>query len=170
MKALEIYRTSRGEETRRYYAALQERGPLGVVAMNLFRAQKCSSRAKKYHGGIKGVGSYRNLAYGRKGRSLEELGKALLAYPELAITFGWKRDPGAFHHAADWVLYVDLPQGQVSFHSTERFAGPDYPGDWDRQRRSEERILAFCDSVFDSSLSQLGLAPTLFSRSAEEAS
>lgn len=168
MKAIEIYRTSRGEETRRYYAALQERGPLGVVAMNLFRAQKSSSRAKHYRGGIKGVASFRSLSYSRKNFSLEELAKALLANPELAIRFGWKRDP--LMPEANWVLYVDLPQGQVSFHSTERFAGPDYPGDWDRQRKSEERILAFCDSVFDSSLEQLGLAPTLFARSAEEAS
>jgi len=43
---------------------------------------------------------------------------------------------------------VDLPEGQVSFHSLARYAGPDYAGDWDGQRKSEERILRFCDQVF----------------------
>ncbi len=40
-----------------------------------------------------------------------------------------------------------LPDGQVSFHSTERYDGPEYEGDWDGQRQSEERILAFADGV-----------------------
>ncbi len=45
---------------------------------------------------------------------------------------------------------VDLPElGQCSFHSPERYAGPDYPGEWDGRRASEERILAFCQKVHD---------------------
>ena len=49
------------------------------------------------------------------------------------------------------VLYVDLPNGQVSFHSPERFDGPDYLGEWDGLRMSEERIIQFCQEVFDCS-------------------
>lgn len=111
--------------------------------MNLFRAQKCSSRAKKYRGGIRGIGSFRSIAYDRKGWSIEELCKALAAAPNLGISFGWKKDP--LMPGAEWVLYVDLPEGQVSFHSVQRYLGPDYPGDWDKQHKSEERIIAFCD-------------------------
>ena len=32
-----------------------------------------------------------------------------------------------------WVLYLDLPTGQVSFHAPARGPGPDYPGEWDGQ-------------------------------------
>ena len=146
MNALEIYAGSDGAATRAFYDILEHRGPLGIVAMNLFRAQKCSSRAKRYRGGIRGVGSYRSLSYSRKGWSLEELSKTLARYPELGIRFGWKKDPKT--RGAEWVLYVDLPEGQVSFHSLARYAGPDYAGDWDGQHKSEERILHFCDQVF----------------------
>jgi len=63
----------------------------------------------------------------------------------LGIAYGWKRDPLAFTNP--WVLYVDLPNGQVSFHSPARGEGPDYAGEWDAMHASEERILAFCDGV-----------------------
>lgn len=45
------------------------------------------------------------------------------------------------------VLYVDLPQGQVSFHSTAKYAGPSYDGDWDGQPKSEQRILECADNI-----------------------
>jgi hypothetical protein len=148
MKASDVFSGSDGSLTRAYYARLLLRGPMGIIAMNLFRAQKCSTRAKKYRGGIAGKGSYRDMAYDRKNYSMRELCKALLEYGEqVKIRFGWKQDPRQPH--ASWVLYVDLPQGQVSFHCTERFAGPDYAGDWDQQRASQIRILRFCDDVFE---------------------
>ncbi len=147
MNALEVYAGSDGELTRRYYAELQKRGPLGVVAVNLFRAQKCSARAKKYRGGIRGVGSYRGMAYERKDWAIQQLCDALVAHgAQLGIRFGWAKDPAQPWH--DDVLYIDLPQGQVSFHSGRRHAGPDYPGQWDGQHVSAERIIAFCDTVF----------------------
>ena len=48
---------------------------------------------------------------------------------------------------ASWVLYVELPAGQVSFHSPTRGTGPDYTRDWDQQHASEERIIAFACAV-----------------------
>ena len=45
------------------------------------------------------------------------------------------------------VLYVDLPQGQVSFHSRVKYDGPEYGGDWDGKYKSEERIVEFADAV-----------------------
>jgi hypothetical protein len=146
MNAAEVYETSDGVLTKRYYAELEKRGAAGLVALNLFRAQKCSSRAKVYRGGIGGVGSFRGMAYERKQWSLDQLAQILTAHGAgLGIRWGWKRDPKQTF--IPWVLYVDLPGGQVSFHSPNRGGGMDYAGEWDGEHRSAERILAFCDQV-----------------------
>ena len=115
------------------------------------RAQKCSTRAKKYRGGVRGLGSYSRLAYETKSWAMENLCGILDKYGRaLKIRFGWKQDPDiVFGERPSWVLYVDLPQGQVSFHAPSRLSPHDYGGDWDREHKSEERILAFCDSVYD---------------------
>jgi hypothetical protein len=148
MTAAEVYEGSDGELTKRYYAALAERGVMGTVAVNLFRAQKSSARAKVYRGGRAGFGSFRGMAYERKQWSIGNLAAALAQHAErLGIAWGWKEDP-AMQYGPSWVLYIELPQGQVSFHSPTRGAGPDFAGDWDRQHASPARILAFCDAVF----------------------
>ena len=148
MKAWEIYTGSDGEATKQFYVALQARGAVGVVAVNLFRAQKASSRAKVYRGGIRGKGSFRGMAYDRKNWSLQQLCAALVEHgAALGIQFGWKRDDGT--PGFEECLYVDLPEhGQVSFHSAVRYAGPEYTGEWDGARSSAERIVAFCDRIF----------------------
>ncbi len=148
MNAYNIYQASNGALTRRFYAELERRGPAGVVAMNLFRAQKCSRRAKKYgpYAGVAGK-SYRDLAYERKGWSIQQLTVVLSEHgAQLGIIFGWGRDETQPFNK--WVLYVDLPEGQVSFHSPERYEGPDYSGEWDGKRLSEDRIIKFCQRVF----------------------
>jgi hypothetical protein len=35
-----------------------------------------------------------------------------------------------------WVVYFDLPTGQVSFHSVTRGMGPDYSAPWDGSRNA----------------------------------
>jgi hypothetical protein len=65
--------------------------------------------------------------------------------PLSKIKWGWKRDPKQEFHP--WLLYADLPQGQVSFHSAICFGGPDYAGEWDGQKLSAERIVAFCEGL-----------------------
>lgn len=146
MNAAHIYAGSDGEATKRFYAELMKHGAAGEIAVNLFRAQKCSARAKAYRGGIRGVGSFRGLAYDRKQWAMNYVTRTLFDHGVLlGIGWGWKLDPAQkFHH---WVLYVDLPTGQVSFHTDQRGAGPDYAGDWDGQKKSAERIIAFCDQV-----------------------
>src|SRR4051812_36241925 len=135
MKAQHVYEGADGVVTRAYYAQLEALGAIGFVAMNLFRAQKCSSRAKAYRGGIRGKGSYKSMAYERKGWSLQQLADALVIHGEtLGISFGWGKDLSQTYN--EHVLYIDLPQGQVSFHSPTRYKGPDYPGEWDGQRAS----------------------------------
>ena len=140
-----IYEGSDGEQTRALYAELSSLGPIGAVAVNLFRAEKCSTRAKVYRGGIPGKGSYRRMAYDRKTWSLSNLCAVLGSHAlELGIRWGWRRDRKSVNF--EWVLYVDVPgHGQASFHSPERFAGPDYPGEYDGSRQSHAMIVAFCD-------------------------
>jgi len=147
LNAWEVYKGSDGDVTKAFYAELTERGPIGLVAVNLFRAHKCSSRAKVYRGGIRGKGSFKGMAYDRKNWSMENLCKILGEEAgNLSIRFGWKEDPEA-EGPYRWVLYVDLPTGQASFHCATRFAGPDYRGEFDGMHQSAERIIAFCESV-----------------------
>jgi hypothetical protein len=124
-----VYAGSNGEATKALYARLEALGTAGVVAVNLFRACKASERAKVYRGG-----GYRGAAYDKKQWSMDNLCAALERDGErLGIRWGWGIDDamkgrGEPHHH---VLYVDLPTGQVSFHSGSRGAGPDYPDRWD---------------------------------------
>lgn len=69
---------------------------------------------------------------------------------QLGIRFGWKQDQAVvFGEQASWVLYVDLQEGQCSFHSPDRLKGPDYTGEWCGQHLSAERIIRFCDRVME---------------------
>ena len=59
-------------------------------------------------------------------------------------------DPyGTFSNACHIaIVAVDIPTGQVSFHSLDRFDGPDYPGSWDGVKDvSAARILLWCDQL-----------------------
>ncbi len=150
MKACEVFEGSDGDFTKRYYAALERHGAPGIVAVNLFRALKNSTRAKGYR-----RRGYKDAAYARKAWAMQQLVFFLRIHSgELGIVYGWKQDESTrFSEEASWVLYVELPQyGQVSFHSPERFEGPDYAGDWDGQRLSQQRILFYCDAVYEAKL------------------
>jgi hypothetical protein len=148
MRAGEVYLGSDGEVTKRFYAELEKFGPLGLVAMNLFRARKCSERAKKYRGG-NAHGRFKAQAYERKQWSMGLLCEVLAQHGEaLGFRWGWREDPR--QHYVPWVLYVDIPQGQVSFHSPARGGGPDYTRPWDGQiDASPDRIIWFCNAVLD---------------------
>jgi hypothetical protein len=143
----DIYTGSDGEATKRLYASLDAIGPIGRVALNLFRAQKCSARAKVYRGGLRGRGSYKSMAYDRKQWSMDQLCQVLEEHGvALGVTWGWKRDPAAEFHA--WVLYVQLPVGQVSFHTAGRGQGPDFSGEWDGVRDvAAWRVIRFVSDV-----------------------
>jgi len=146
------YRGSDAALTKALYADLESFGPLGFIAMNLFRAQKNSERAKKYRGGIRGVASYRDMAYGRKQWAMEQLCDALIVHAvRLKIAWGWKLDESAFGGHLAWVLYVDVDApgaGQISFHSPARGRGPAYAGEWDGERgASVARVIAFAGRV-----------------------
>lgn len=130
-----VYEASDGTATRALYDRLEQLGPRGHIAVNLFRAQKSSARAKVYRGG-----GYRGKAYDRKQWSMDNIAKILAEHAEAcAIRWGWGQDDAQAFHSA--VLYIDLPTGQVSFHTATRGAGPDYAGAWDGVRdASPQRI------------------------------
>jgi len=134
-----VFDRSDGTLTRMYLARLERLGEEGKIAARLFRVQKSSSSAKVYSP------EHRDHAYNRKSEVMDTLTSSLMKYKQ--FPWGWKRDPNQTY--APWVLYVDLPQGQVSFHSRELGFGPDYSGEWDGEHESESRILQFCDSLLN---------------------
>lgn len=151
MTAAEVYEGSDGKVTTAYYSELVARcGVMGEIAVNLFRAQKCSYRAKLYRGRMRGKCSFKAMAYDRKQWSMNLLCCVLKEHGSaVGITWGWKKDSVVvFGDEPSYVLYVDLPEGQCSFHSPMRGEGPDYPGEWDGLQASCARILAFCDRVY----------------------
>src|SRR5947209_6450005 len=75
-RAIDVYAGSDGEVTKAYYAELEKLGPVGLIALNLFRAQKCSTRAKLYRGGDF-RGRFRDQAYERKNWSVANLSAIL---------------------------------------------------------------------------------------------
>ncbi len=148
MTVLEIYAGSDGDATKGLYRELCELGIAGEVAMNLFRAQKASARAKVYRGGLRGQGSFRKMAYDRKQRAMSNLATILVQHAAtLGIRWGWQQDPAT--DGFPWVLYVDIPDiGHVSFHTASRGPGPDYPYEWDRAvGASPGRIVRWCEQL-----------------------
>jgi hypothetical protein len=123
-----IYKGSNGNATCSLFDELRQHGSIGVLAVELFRAQKASERAKVYRGGVRGKGSYRGMAYDRKQWAMDNLCQALAQSKGL---FGWGWGIDEKQEVHKHVLYVDLPTGQVSFHTGQRGEGPDYGKHWD---------------------------------------
>lgn len=140
-----IFEGSNGEATKRLYEKLETHGAVGRIILNLFRACKCSSRAKVYSRRHKGD------AYSRKEWSMQNLCRELqTSATELGMEWGWKVDPAQEYHC--WVLYCDTPYGQVSFHAAERMCPKDYPGDWDGLYATPTRIIAWATDLLDGKL------------------
>ena len=145
-----VFNQSDGDITKGYYAAMNNKGIKGQLAVALFRAQKRSTAAKKYR-----RGKWRHAAYDIKNWSISEICRILNAMQafEMAPEWGWKRDPNT--PGFEWVLYVETPKGQCSFHSPDRLHGPDFKGEWKPIPNSEQSILAFCDSIWDGKLKDI---------------
>lgn len=146
---MQVYVGSDGAATKSLYDQLEKLGPAGAIAIDLFRAEKASERAKKYRGG-NGHGSYRRQAYDKKQWCIDNLAKALAKHaPETGLVWGWGEDPKQEFHR--FVLYVELPTGQVSFHTAPRGDGPDYSGQWDEIRgMGPTRVCRWIVSLFQS--------------------
>jgi hypothetical protein len=137
-----VWSGSNGDATRALYSDLEAIGQIGFVATNLFRASKNSLRAKSYR-----RRSYKGQAYDRKQWAMDNLAAALSEHAAaLGITWGWGADTTQSFHSS--VLYIDLPEGQVSYHTEARGDGPDYAGAWDGVRGvSDVRVCNFCIRV-----------------------
>jgi hypothetical protein len=144
---IRVYQGSNGDQTKALYASLMEYGPAGEVALNLFRAAKCSERAKGYR-----RRGHKDSAYDRKTWSMDNLCAILDQRAEaLGIVWGWGLDQQAVAVGSPHrhVLYVEIPTGQVSFHTDVRGAGPDYGKPWDGQRgQSADRVCRWVARVF----------------------
>lgn len=137
-----IYEGSNGDATRALYKKLEELGPAGVIALNLFRACKCSERAKVYRGK-----KYHDAAYDRKQWSLDNLCKALTENAKtFDIKWGWGLDKQTEKYPH--VVYIETPTGQVNFHNVSRGIGPDFDGQWDRVvKQAPARISQWCSDL-----------------------
>ena len=147
-EVMTVYRGSRSDATKRLYDQLAAVGVPGALAVDLLRAQKNSERAKLYRGGG-AEGRYKMLGYRRKDWALKNLCETLEADAHTfrpPIRWGWGRDL-AQPFAKD-VLYIELPTGQVSFHTEHRGPGPAYSGRWDgAPGTSPSRICRFAANV-----------------------
>jgi hypothetical protein len=146
VSVMAIYRDSDGNATKALYAELHKHGAPGFIAVNLFRALKCSERAKVYRGH-----GYKSAAYDRKQWSINNLAMCLTSHAEsLGIVWGWLEDPQQRKH--NQTIYIELPHdiGQVSFHTALRDKGPDFPGAWDGARgQSPMRVCRYVMSVLE---------------------
>lgn len=148
--AVDVYNSSDAELTRSYYDLLEHYGIVGRFALNLFRALKCSDRAAKYTD----LG-HRTKTLGRKRYSIESLVAILNEHATaLGITWGWRtehHDPkyvSAGAQAAPHALYMNLPTGQVRFHSPARMTGPEYTGETNLDHYGRAtRVIKFCDRI-----------------------
>lgn len=140
LSAWHAFFQSNASRTRKFLGHLSRCGDAGKLAAALFRAQKASTRAKAYRS------KHKSFAYDRKGELLEDICN-LLSKETNSIPWGWGIDEGGYYHD---VLYVDLPVGQASFHSTKRFAGPNYQSGWDQTQSTEDNVLAYCELVIES--------------------
>jgi hypothetical protein len=150
MHAQQIYFGSNAAASRSFCSKLESSGAIGRIAAQLFRVQKASSRAKVYRGGVRGSNgqgySYRDMAYERKNECIEQLCR-ILEHNSGGLKWGWGHDDQQFE--AKHVLYLELPCGQVSFHCPVRYAGQDFDGEWDGEHLSQERVIEFCQRVFN---------------------
>lgn len=135
----DVYYASNADATKALYARLNALGLAGELASNLMRACKTSERAKVYRGR-----SHRGASYDRKAWSVENACR-LLGQDAAACgvsAWGWKRDPDP-PPGFEWVIYIEIPTGQVSYHAPTRGDGPDYPGEWDGQHSSAGRVITW---------------------------
>ena len=139
MSCRKMFKTGSGDDVVAFTIELAKRGAAGAVACALFRAFNNSFRAKKGR-------KQRRERYDRKGDALKSLCTSLVEFnPRLHFKWGWGRDEGTRGYSD--VLYVDIPTGQVSFHSAGRYQGPRYKGRWDGSKESRERIADWCDQL-----------------------
>lgn len=142
-EVLAAYCGSSADLTRALFARLEPIGAAGAVAIDIYRAQKASERAKVYRRG------YVREAYAKKQWAMDNLCRALTQHaPALGLEWGWGLDPKTINFPH--VLYVELPTGQASFHTSERLAGPEHGKPWDgAPGQSAERICRYIARVLD---------------------
>lgn len=131
---------------------LRLHGRVGMIGAALLNCQKESSNAKKHLKGHAGAIQSRRLSrerYQQKHQAMAALQVHLKEYQ--TFNWGWAPDPNPSKSSAVHVLYVDLPTGQVGFHSTQMLGrnAKVYTGQWDGQNKNMERIFKFCEDILN---------------------
>jgi hypothetical protein len=119
---------------------LEGHGPTGEIASFMLRAQIYSDAAKSAD-----TRSDAQDIYSRKNWAMQRLYFALKAHAASAgLEWGWGPDPDTRYYPH--VLYVDVPTGQISFHSP--WGGqPQYTKSWDGSGDTRERIIAWAQTI-----------------------
>jgi len=129
-------KAAKAARTAKLYKRIGQCGTVGPIAEILLRVQISSEKGKKYRGDSSG------FSYAKKSECMA--GLCAVLKDQQQIDYGWGIDRKC---DAEHVLYVDLPNGQVSFHCFDRIGGPDYPKQWDGAHASGKRIREFAASV-----------------------
>ncbi|NQU22115.1 MAG: hypothetical protein HQ567_12585 [Candidatus Nealsonbacteria bacterium] len=146
----------KGAETRKKNRILGQT-PYGQLLLTLESAQQASGTAKsraanglRYRDYKRLDGSEYSRANYHRSRCARDndyrakaatLRQACELAQQAEIPFGWQPDPA--NSQVPWVVYFDLPTGQVSFHARSRGEGPEYEGQWDEvEDGSADRIQA----------------------------
>lgn len=132
-----IYNGSDGSRTRKLYSTLKKFGVYGELAALCLAAQKTSDRAKEYRG------DYKGMSYDKKGEKLRAICDLLESLGD-TLNWGWGTDHTAY---CEHVLYIDLPTGQVSWHSPGKYSDKIYNDEWDGTPYSRQRVVEFARNV-----------------------
>ena len=147
----------RGAETRRTNKLLGQTS-YGQLLAALRDAQEANDRAKdraadglrrrEYNDGSRYSGA--NYYRSRRARDHDyyekriAISNAVKLATEAGVKFGWRRDGSL----VPWVVYFEVPTGQVSFHDSTRGEGSDYDQPWDGVRNaSGERISSAIEAL-----------------------
>lgn len=101
-----------------------------------------SNRSKHAYHAYRGSRDARQRDYSEKASALDE---AAVAAQECGVNAGWQPNSDK-DSPVPYIVYFDLPTGQVSFHTTSDCGLPRYDGEWDQETEvAQARIEAAID-------------------------
>lgn len=139
LTAVQVFYQHSGDVTKAYYEQLAAHGPMGELAVALFRALK---RSKKTTGiGFRRISRRKTEQYDYAEAyewAVNELIRVLVTNPPSKLPWGWR----------DSTLFVELPTGMVAFDCPEQGLAPFCPIRFEPPAESRDlRIIKFCDSL-----------------------
>jgi len=125
------------------YSERAKQRPANGMTYREYRMMSCSKYTRQNYQASRLA---RENDYEEKANSLEAAAEAAL---QCGIAAGWHENDDR-ESPIPYILYFDLPVGQVSFHSKAKCGLPEYSGEWDRVRDvSGQRIERAIDEFLD---------------------